>query len=171
PPPPRATRPAPEPRQVIMAGRLGATTSPSGTAYSAFLGVGGPTVAGKTGTAESTGKQDTSLFVGISPPDQPHYVVTAVVEEGGFGASVAAPIVARIFQGIAGHANATPVQAHPAETPDWCADVAASPHGTDRRPAAIPVRRVGAARPRPVARRRHVCDRRPRDPDDLLVDA
>jgi len=119
--PPQPLRPtglSPETRQVIMDGLIGATTSPSGTAYSAFLGVGGPAVAGKTGTAESTGKQDTSLFVGISPPDQPHYVVTAVVEEGGFGASVAAPIVARIFQGIAGNANAGAVQVHPAPTRD-----------------------------------------------------
>jgi penicillin-binding protein 2 len=116
--PVRSTGLTPETRQVIMEGLIGATTSPSGTAYSAFLGMGGPTVAGKTGTAEGSGKQDTSLFVGISPPDQPQYVVMAVVEEGGFGASVAAPIVARIFQGIEGNANAGSVQVHPAGTSD-----------------------------------------------------
>jgi hypothetical protein len=42
----------------------------------------------------------------------------AVVEEGGFGASVAAPIVARIFQGIEGNAIAGSVQVHQAGTPD-----------------------------------------------------
>jgi penicillin-binding protein 2 len=108
----------PETRQVIMEGLIGATTSGSGTAYAAFRGIGGPTVAGKTGTAESNGKQDTSLFVGISPPEQPQYVVMAVVEEGGFGASVAAPIVARIFEGMNGNANAAGVQVRPADAQD-----------------------------------------------------
>jgi len=108
----------PQTRQVVMEGLVGATSDASGTAYAAFRGIGGPTVAGKTGTAESNGKQDTSLFVGISPPDQPQYVVMAVVEEGGFGASVAAPIVARIFQGIAGNANAASVQVRPADIQD-----------------------------------------------------
>jgi len=108
----------PQTRQVVMDGLVGATSDASGTAYAAFRGVGGPTVAGKTGTAENNGKQDTSLFVGISPPDQPQYVVMAVVEEGGFGASVAAPIVARIFQGIDGNANAASVQVRPAAIQD-----------------------------------------------------
>ncbi len=108
----------PDTRQVIMQGLVGATSSSSGTAYAAFRGIGGPTVAGKTGTAESNGKQDTSLFVGISPPEQPQYVVIAVVEEAGFGASVAAPIVARIFQGIDGKANASAVQVRPADVQD-----------------------------------------------------
>lgn len=118
PQPLRSTGLTPETRQVIMDGLVGATTNPSGTAYAAFRGIGGPTVAGKTGTAEGTGKQDTSLFVGISPPEQPQYVVMAVVEEGGFGASVAAPIVARIFQGIAGSADAASVQVQQAPIQD-----------------------------------------------------
>jgi penicillin-binding protein 2 len=108
----------PENRQVIMEGLIGVTNSGTGTANAAFVGLGGPTVAGKTGTAEAQGKQDTSLFVGISPPDQPQYVVMAVIEEGGFGASVAAPVVARIFEGINGNANAAAVQTRPADIQD-----------------------------------------------------
>jgi penicillin-binding protein 2 len=103
----------PQNRQIIMDGLIGATTSSDGTAYAAFRGIGGPTVAGKTGTAQTTGKQDTSLFVGISPPDQPQYVVAAVIEEGGFGASVAAPVVAHVFEGINGNANPGAVQVRP----------------------------------------------------------
>ena len=118
PQPVRSTGLSPENRRVIMEGLIGATTSGTGTAYAAFRGIGGPTVAGKTGTAESIGKQDTSLFVGISPPDQPQYVVMAVIEEGGFGASVAAPVVARIFEGINGGANAPAVQVRPADIQD-----------------------------------------------------
>ena len=51
-------------------------------------------MAGKTGTAQHTDgkKQDDSVFVAITHPDQPQYVVLTVVEEGGFGASVAAPV-------------------------------------------------------------------------------
>ena len=108
----------PQNRQIIMDGLVGTTTSGDGTAYAAFRGIGGPTVAGKTGTAQTTGKQDTSLFVGISPPDQPQYVVTAVIEEGGFGASVAAPVVARIFEAINGNANAATVQVRPPDIQD-----------------------------------------------------
>ncbi|HKH26155.1 MAG TPA: penicillin-binding protein 2 [Acidimicrobiia bacterium] len=108
----------PENRQVIMEGLIGVTNSGTGTANAAFGGLGGPTVAGKTGTAEAQGKQDTSLFVGISPPDQPQYVVMAVIEEGGFGASVAAPVVARIFQGINGNTNSAAVEVRPADVQD-----------------------------------------------------
>jgi hypothetical protein len=42
----------------------------------------------------------------------------AVIEEGGFGASVAAPVVARIFDGINGDANAATVQVRPADIQD-----------------------------------------------------
>ncbi len=58
------------------------------------------TVVGKTGTAQNGNRQDTSWFVGITNPQndptKPMYVVVAMVEEGGFGADVAAPIVRRI---------------------------------------------------------------------------
>jgi cell division protein FtsI/penicillin-binding protein 2 len=58
------------------------------------------------------------MFVGISPADQPQYVVMAVIEEGGFGASVAAPVVARIIEGINGAAKTAPVQVRPTEGGD-----------------------------------------------------
>ncbi len=101
----------PENRNIIMDGLRGATTSSGGTARLAFRGLG--SVAGKTGTAEGKGKQDSSLFVGITPSDQPQYVVMSVVEEGGFGASVAAPIVRRVIDGLDGNLNPAPVQVAP----------------------------------------------------------
>ena len=57
---------------------------------------------GKTGTAAaSAGKQDTSWFAAITNPDNdpalPQYVIVAMVEQGGFGANVAAPIVRRVI--------------------------------------------------------------------------
>jgi penicillin-binding protein 2 len=43
-------------------------------------------------------KQSTSLFVGMTPAAAPKYIVLAVVEEGGYGAETAAPIVRRVMQ-------------------------------------------------------------------------
>jgi penicillin-binding protein 2 len=57
-------------------------------------------VAGKTGTAERPPFQDTSWFAGIVPADRPRYVVVATVEQGGFGAETAAPIVRNIMSRI-----------------------------------------------------------------------
>jgi penicillin-binding protein 2 len=57
-------------------------------------------VAGKTGTAERPPFQDTSWFAGIVPSDRPQYVVVATVEQGGFGAETAAPIVRNIMSRI-----------------------------------------------------------------------
>jgi penicillin-binding protein 2 len=104
---------SPENRDIIMQGLRGVTTSAAGTAHGAFRGFTGATVAGKTGTAQGKGKQDSSLFVGIAPADQPQYVVMSVVEEGGFGASVAAPIVRRVIDGLDGNPNPAPVQVGP----------------------------------------------------------
>lgn len=76
----------------------------SGTAAGAFIGfpLSSVPVAGKTGTAEVAGKQPHSWFAAAAPANQPEYVVVAVVEEGGHGSEVAAPIVRRILEGLFG---------------------------------------------------------------------
>jgi penicillin-binding protein 2 len=76
----------------------------SGTAASAFAGFphGEIPVAGKTGTAEVAGKQPHSWFAALAPADNPRYVVVAMVEEGGHGSQVAAPIVRQIIEGLYG---------------------------------------------------------------------
>jgi penicillin-binding protein 2 len=91
-------------RSAILSGLRGAVADPKGTAYGAFTGfAGGLTVAGKTGTAQVNGKQDTALFVGIAPVENPQYVVAVVMEQSGFGGAVAAPVARRIMDGLAGH--------------------------------------------------------------------
>jgi penicillin-binding protein 2 len=72
-----------------------------GTAASVFSGCPFD-VGGKTGTAERGSDiiQDTSWFAGIVPADDPEYVVIAMVEQGGFGAETAAPIVRDIITRI-----------------------------------------------------------------------
>ena len=74
----------------------------SGTAASAFVGFPLSTtpVAGKTGTAQRAGFQDTSWFAAMVPAANPKYVVVVMVEQGGFGAQTAAPIVRHIIEGL-----------------------------------------------------------------------
>jgi penicillin-binding protein 2 len=60
-------------------------------------------VAGKTGTAQVSGKQDTAVFAAFAPANDPQYVVSVVMEEAGFGGSVAAPVARRVFAGLAGN--------------------------------------------------------------------
>jgi penicillin-binding protein 2 len=105
----------PEIRDVIMQGLVGVTGGGEGTARGAFRGFNFGSVAGKTGTAEHTDKkkQDDSLFLGITPSDGPQYVALAIVEEGGFGASTAAPVVRRVIEGLSGNLNPAPVQVQP----------------------------------------------------------
>jgi penicillin-binding protein 2 len=89
-------------RGPIMAGLRGAVVDPKGTAHSAFAGFSGFSVAGKTGTAQVSNKQDTALFVAMAPVEDPQYVVAVVMEESGFGGSSAAPVARRILEGLAG---------------------------------------------------------------------
>jgi penicillin-binding protein 2 len=93
-------------RDPIMRGLLGVTSDPRGTAAGAFAGFSqvGFQVAGKTGTAQVVGKQDTALFTCFGPFPDPRYEVTVVMEEAGFGADAAAPVARRILDVLAGHA-------------------------------------------------------------------
>ncbi len=108
-------------RQPIVDGLLGVPRKdvPRGTAWRAFndssFGVEFPLnnwpVAGKTGTAQKKGKADTALFVAFGPNDnpaiglnaglEPSIAMVAVLEESGFGGSVAAPLVARTLDAVA----------------------------------------------------------------------
>lgn len=124
PPTPKATVALPEgARRAIMAGLRGAVQDAKGTAGTVFAGFpfAQQDLAGKTGTAQVVGKQDTSVFVAINPPDpapdQPQYVVVALIEEGGFGADTAAPIVRRVIEGLVG-LPLTPIRIASATTAD-----------------------------------------------------
>jgi penicillin-binding protein 2 len=79
-----------------------------GTAAAAKLPIDGVQLAGKTGTAQTHRLSDSergnytaalwklrdhSLFMGFAPYDNPRYAAAAIVEHGGFGAAVAAPLV------------------------------------------------------------------------------
>jgi len=107
-------------RAAIIGGLVGVVANGDGTASGAFQGMRDD-IAGKTGTAQREPQQDTSLFAGITPIEPgpaPQYVTVSVVEEGGFGASVSAPIVRRVIEALNGNPNPPPVQARPAESRD-----------------------------------------------------
>ena len=62
-----------------------------GTAYG--LSIPGISIAGKTGTAQAGGSRaDHSVFVCFAPVEKPKIAIAVFVENGGFGASNAAPI-------------------------------------------------------------------------------
>lgn len=75
----------------------------TGTAAGAFKGYSFKRlpVAGKTGTAEAYGRQDTSWFASFGPVKKPKYVVVVVVSQGGTGGTTAAPAAREIWEGIA----------------------------------------------------------------------
>lgn len=58
----------------------------------------GVSVAGKTGTAEIKGKDSHAWFIGFAPYNKPKYVVAVLVENGGKGGAVAAPIAKDILE-------------------------------------------------------------------------
>jgi len=67
-----------------------------GTAAGVFRGF--PyTVAGKTGTAQVTKKDDFAWFACYAPAESPRYAVVVVVEQGGHGGSVAGPAARQIL--------------------------------------------------------------------------
>lgn len=54
-------------------------------------------VAGKTGTAQVSKKDDYAWFAAFAPADEPKYAVAVLVEQGGHGGSVAAPAAREIL--------------------------------------------------------------------------
>jgi penicillin-binding protein 2 len=76
----------------------------SGTAATAFQGFSQTnfSIVGKTGTAQVNGKADTSIFASYGPGESPRYAVAAVLEESGFGADAAAPVVRHIYEFLSG---------------------------------------------------------------------
>jgi len=91
-------------RNPILAGLMGAVKDPKGTAYGAFTGFpyDRMPLAGKTGTAEVTNKQNSALFTVFGPASNPQFEVTVLLEEAGFGADAAAPVARRIMDGLIG---------------------------------------------------------------------
>ncbi|MCZ6506416.1 MAG: penicillin-binding transpeptidase domain-containing protein [Actinobacteria bacterium] len=85
----------------------------SGTARAAFkdFGDGLDQIGGKTGTAEISANKDShAWFVGVAPLNSPQYIVVVLVEEGGSGGRIAAPVARHILQYLMGNVP-TPIEA------------------------------------------------------------
>jgi len=109
-PPTVATLPMSEATRRELLVDLGRVVS-SGTARAAFadFGPGLEQVGGKTGTGQTSANRDNhAWFVGIAPIDNPKYVVVVLVEEGGSGGRIAAPVARHILQYLMGN-EATPI--------------------------------------------------------------
>jgi penicillin-binding protein 2 len=94
---------APE-RAAMLAGFEGVVNDPHGTAYGIFHDPGDPLatmdIAGKTGTAQETDQQSTSVFTSFAPATNPTYEITAIMEKSGYGADVAGPVTRQIYDRI-----------------------------------------------------------------------
>lgn len=83
----------------------------SGTAAAAFRDFGSSVdrVGGKTGTGQTIANNDNhAWFVGAGPLDSPRWVVAVLIEEGGSGGRVAAPVARHIMQYLMGE-SPTPI--------------------------------------------------------------
>jgi penicillin-binding protein 2 len=66
-------------------------------------------VGGKTGTGQTSQNRDNhAWFVGVAPLSDPQYVVVVLIDEGGSGGQVAAPVARQILQHLMGN-ELTPI--------------------------------------------------------------
>ncbi|HSL26735.1 MAG TPA: penicillin-binding transpeptidase domain-containing protein, partial [Acidimicrobiia bacterium] len=83
-----------------------------GTASAAFSDFGASLarVGGKTGTGQTIANNDNhAWFVGVGPIDSPRWVVVVLIDEGGSGGRVAAPVARHIMQYLMGE-QPTPIE-------------------------------------------------------------
>lgn len=98
------------------------SSSPAGTAYATFqqyahFSEATFPVGGKTGTASNApGLEPNSWFIGFGPGQHPQYVIVCVIDQGGYGANAAAPVVANTFNYLATN-PVGPVQLPTASSP------------------------------------------------------
>jgi penicillin-binding protein 2 len=101
----------PEQWSVVHDGMIAAVYGPGGTAYA--VGIGSKyKIAGKTGTAQviaikqnekyhasevAERNRDHAWFIAYAPADDPKIAVSVLVENGGFGATAAAPIARKVL--------------------------------------------------------------------------
>jgi len=122
----------PQNLRAIQQGMYSVTNIRTGTAYSSRSDDKATLIAGKTGTSQVRNitaaerargvlrndqlpwnRRDHALYVAYAPADAPRYAVSVVVEHGGGGSGVAAPIARDILL-FALHGGIPPLSAYPA---------------------------------------------------------
>lgn len=114
PPPPKQIPLDGQGLQAVREGLYMATHDPFGTSSAVFAQYP-VAIAGKTGTAEKYSNAlgrllDQSWWCGWGPYDNPELVVCALIENGGFGGSAAAPAALRVFEAYFGVQSEGPIQ-------------------------------------------------------------
>ena len=83
----------------VVQGMWRAVNSGAGMGGTAWIAhVDGLDICGKTGTAQNSRGADNSVFICFAPKDNPKIAVAAYVENGGFGATWAAPIASLLVE-------------------------------------------------------------------------
>ena len=81
----------------VIEGMYRAVNGPGGgTATNAA--VPGLDICGKTGTAQNPHGEDHSIFIAFAPKDNPKIAISVYIENGGFGATIAAPIASLMIE-------------------------------------------------------------------------
>lgn len=80
----------------IVANGMAAVYQPGGTAWRCKID--SIPMAGKTGTAQNPHGKDHSIFIAFAPVNNPKIAICVIVENGGFGATYAAPIASLIME-------------------------------------------------------------------------
>lgn len=89
----------PEHFPIIVEGMYQAVNAPAGSGATARLAaIPGLDLCGKTGTAQNPHGKDNSVFICFAPRDNPRIAVAVYIEQGGFGASQAAPVASLIVE-------------------------------------------------------------------------
>jgi len=156
PPPGGHIQVTPQTLDVVRTGLAAVVSRGTGTA----LQMPGFTAAGKTGTAEASHGKPYAWFAAYAPVDAPKLVVVAMVENAGFGAENALPVVKQVFQAWLAEQNgavpAKPAAAAPPQTQTAGPRPAAAPApasapsgGSPSAPAPKPAQ-IPAAGPEPA---------------------
>lgn len=99
---PAQTLSSPSRRRVVDASTAGTVAAMMQSVVAAGQATGvtipGVTVAGKTGTAEAGDGTSHAWFIAFAPVESPRVAVAVVVESGGQGGAVAAPIAGRVIR-------------------------------------------------------------------------
>lgn len=81
----------------IVEGMEMAVNGPGG-GTAAIAAVKGLSICGKTGTAQNPHGKDHSIFIAFAPKDDPKIAISVYVENGGFGATYAAPVASLMIE-------------------------------------------------------------------------